>query len=529
MVVKAGGLSRNASFLRSAEWPKGGKVTWIDFYYRKDWLLTEQPEVLLELLALAEWRLDDPNDADPRYLQLAKAVREAVDRGAIPHGSLLPPERALADRLSISRTTVANAYNSLRDWRYAERRQGSGTWIVSPHRAELPGTSTTHREQSSSVTSDYIDLTMAAPSGPPDFSHILDSLSEGWQVDAERYGHGYNPEGLLELRTSIAQRFESHGVPTSEKQVLITTGAQQAISLISSLVLGPGQVVVVESPTYFGALDVFRRSGAELRPIEIDHEYRVSGDQFVSAIIDRPRLVYLVPTFQHPTGTVMPDPIRRSVVNAAVEAGVIVVDDRALADLRLTDTSSPPPLAAYDEPGDTVLSIGTMSKVFWAGLRVGWVRGPEAIIKELAAQKAVADLGTSILDQVISNRLLAGIDGFLKIRHDQLVQRLDALTCAIEEQLPTWSWQRPEGGLSLWVQIPEGTASDYVPFAHREGVGLIAGSYFAADENHSTNALRLPLILDTHDLDVSVHRLASAWDTYLGHLHKRKGVNQFVV
>lgn len=494
----------------------------------KDWLLLDTHKMTLDDLAFAEWQFDASPDAEPRYVQLAKTVRDAVDRGTIPDKSLLPPERSLADRLSISRTTVANAYNTLRDWRYAERRQGAGTWIRSPHRLELPGRSTTRHRQSP-LTSNYIDLTMAAPIAPPDLSEVLEEVSTTWRDVAARYGHGYNPEGLLELRSSIAQTFENIGVPTSENQILITTGAQQAISLISSLLVQPGQTVVVESPTYFGALDVFRRSGAELRPVGLTDEYHSTAEEFESVVDEGPRLVYLVPTFQHPTGTVMPDSIRRAIVEAARRTKAIVVDDRALADLRLVEGTSPPPLAAYDESEDTVLSVGTMSKVFWAGLRVGWIRGSESIIKDLAAQKAVADLGTPVLDQLVSNSLLAGLEGFVKTRRDQLVERLDALTSSLRVNLPSWSWRQPEGGVSLWVQIPEGSASDYVPFAHREGVGLIPGSYFTADEQHSEQALRLPLALDEQDLDVAVQRLARAWDAYGGHLHKRKEVNQFVV
>lgn len=466
--------------------------------------------------ALGDWTAG----AGSLYQLLAAAVHAAVDRGDIPRGTWLPAERVLAKRLSVSRGTVVAAYQLLRDAGVVERRQGAGTRVIvgdvgSPVIREVAAGVRARRLTSRFFRRDghVIDLGV---------SLLADSVAlpaSAFEVDLTRMtrladGHGYHPLGLPALRRRLAELHTGEGLPTDPAQIVVTLGAQQAIALTARLLVRPGDVVAVESPTYPGAIDAFSRAGARFATIATDSGGARPAD--MARVIEHaePRLVYLIPTAHNPTGTILPDHRRNEVAQLAEESGTWLIEDESLA--RLTfDRPAPAPVATYSRTGG-VITIGSMSKLFWGGLRLGWIRAPEPVAARLGRLKAAEDLGNCSVSQVITLDLIDQIDDIVTSRRKLLADRCSLLCERISSEMPDWTFRLPQGGLSLWVRLPAGTADDFAATALDFGVGVLPGSAASADETHLDH-FRLSFA-DTPDrLEVAIARLADAWSAHHGH------------
>jgi DNA-binding transcriptional MocR family regulator len=189
----------------------------------------------------------------------------------------------------------------------------------------------------------------------------------------------------------------------------------------------------------------------------------------------------------------------------------VVVEDNALADLALT-CNPPRPIAAFSN-SCAILTLGSMSKLFWGGLRVGWVRAAPQVIAQLTRMKVTQDLGSSVASQALSVRLLANVDNVKAFRRKQATLRLEVLTRLLSELLPSWTWRRPAGGLSLWIRLPYGRADHFAQVAARHGVVIIPGSTASTSSNHD-DCIRLPFVRDPEVLTDGVQRLAEAWEAY---------------
>ena len=222
-----------------------------------------------------------------------------------------------------------------------------------------------------------------------------------------------------------------------------------------------------------------------------------------------PALVYLVPTFHNPTGTVLPESGRREVARLAEETGVPVVEDESLADLSF-GTEAPPPIAAFSARA-SVFTVGSMSKLFWGGLRVGWVRGPRALIARLTRFKVAADLGGSVVSQALAARLLPRRDDVARRRRLESSARLEHLSALLQERLPEWAFARPQGGLTLWVRLPFPVAEELARVALRHGVSIVPGPVHSVSGGCHDH-LRLPFVLDADVAAEGVTRLARAWE-----------------
>lgn len=450
----------------------------------------------------------------PLYSRLAAAFVQAIEQFDIPPGTRLPAERNLAALLGVSRATVTQAYEALREGGWVQSRRGSGTWVGSPAQAGAAAPAGPRPLSSGHFFSRMVDSGAKAP-----INLAMAALADSEEIF--RHGtilsledlvgvpnHGYAPLGYGVLRQMVAGIYAGSGVPTMPEEVLITSGAQQAISLLAGHYIQRGDAVVVESPTYAGAIDAFSRAGARLIPVPVSGN-GVRLDLLAEAIASaKPRLVYLMPTFQNPTGSVMPEEARIEIARLADRSQVPFVEDNTLAEISF-GSPTPPPLAHYAR-GGTVLSIGSMSKLYWAGLRVGWVRAPEALITRLGQHKAAADLGSSLVSQVIACRLLPDHADVRARRGDLLKARLDALEDLLRERIPEWRWQRPEGGLSLWVRIPSTDAHAFADQAIRHGVAITPGSSLSPDDDHQ-DYIRINFVVDVDLLGTAVQRLEEAW------------------
>jgi DNA-binding transcriptional MocR family regulator len=449
--------------------------------------------------------------------KLARALMEVIRHGEIAPGVRLPSERALAAALTISRTTVVAAYDALRELGWLESRAGSGTWVCVRSAAVAAARHSAHDSVLAASPllglldqrgdNDIVELALGTPFPLPEMP------AERFVLPATEHAamlqdRGYYPFGLPPLRAAIAAEFGKVGLPTRRDQVLVTNGAQHALMLCAMLCLQRGDTALLEDPAYFGAIDACRAVGARLATVPVG-----PGGAAPSAIRGRiaatgARLVYLTTTFQNPTGGVMPLAARKDMARVVADFGVTVVDDRTMADLVLEGTP-PPPLAAFsgEQP---VLTIGSLSKLLWPGLRVGWIRGPEPLIQRLARLKSAMDLGSPITTQAVAVKLFERLDEVRVLRRQQLKPRRDFLVERLRDRLSEWTFRVPSGGLFLWVKLPAGDAREFAQFAARHGVVVLPGSTLSADESH-TAYLRLPFLADVDTLARGVDRLARAW------------------
>jgi DNA-binding transcriptional MocR family regulator len=453
---------------------------------------------------LAGWR-----GAGPEYQALARSVRGLLLDGRLPLQLRLPAERELATALDSSRTTVSAAYRTLREGGYLVSRRGAGSWTALPagHRLTPSGQLTPHSD------AELLDLSFAAPAAP---AALGDAVSEAAD-ELARYavGPGYFPMGITPLRETVAEWYTSRGVATSAAQVVITSGAQQAYHLALRLLTTPGETVLLESPTYPNAPEAARSERLRVASYGLGPD-GFDGELLTDALRQvRPKVAYLTVDFHNPTGHVMSDDTRGRLVAAAQNAGSTVIVDETFVELNFADQPLPPPVAAYDRYG-RVLSLGSMSKAFWGGLRVGWVRGPASLMARLAASRSATDLGSPVLEQLIAVNLLNRRDQVLPERRRTLGAARDFLAGALREKLPPWRFRVPAGGVGLWLELDAPVSSALVRAAEAHGLRLAPGPRFGVD-GVLEQYLRVPFTLPHADLATAVDRLVAARDTVDAH------------
>jgi DNA-binding transcriptional MocR family regulator len=439
----------------------------------------------------------------PGYVSLAAALRGLILDGRLPLAARLPAERELAAGLGLSRTTTTAAYRLLRQDGYAESRRGAGTFAALPigGGGPLPAWA-----PAPAGRAPLIDLTVAAPPAPRELLATAAEEAVG-QLPLHLRSHGYDVFGLGRLRDAIAERYARRGLPTSADQILITSGAQGAISLLAQVLLAPGAVALVESPTYPNALDAFRAAGARLVTVPVsDHGWEL--DLLESGFRQTlPRLAYLIPDFHNPTGHRMPSRLRAAVAGAARTVDAFVVADESFLGLHLDDGGGDAePLAAHDP--ERVVSVGSLSKAVWGGLRVGWIRAETSLVQRLAAARPALDLTSPILEQLIALQLVDRLDDLLADRRRAFARQLDALIAALEAELPAWRFRRPDGGLSLWVEL-DASSTALARAAEAEDVRIAPGPRFGTGGTLE-RYLRLPFVLPETELVEAVRRLARA-------------------
>lgn len=446
-----------------------------------------------------------PSGTSAGYRRLAGAISALILDGRIAVRVRLPAERELATALNTSRPTVTAAYDLLRESGYAHSRRGSGTWTALPEGRTPSGVTRTI-----TLPDSAIDLARAAPGLPEKtLADALDQIAPRLAQHART--PGYHPYGLPEMRAAVADHFTRRGLATLPEQILVTSGAQHALTLVLGLLSGPGDRVMVENPSYPNALDAMRR--ARLRPVPVpvtDTGWDiVTTESTLREAV--PRLAYLIPDFHNPTGLLMPERERVRVLRAAARSGTWLVVDETLAELAL-DVPAPAPFASHAPPGGAgqVITIGSMSKTFWGGLRVGWLRAPSGVVTELAAQRIANDLGGSVLDQLLALALLDRAPELFPSRLAETRERRAALVAALAEYVPQWSWKVPPGGLSLWVDLGEPIASALTRRALDHGVRVEGGGQFAAAPGVFEQRLRIPYTQPPERLREAVQRMATA-------------------
>ncbi|MBA3678050.1 MAG: PLP-dependent aminotransferase family protein [Sphingosinicella sp.] len=450
---------------------------------------------------LGEWRA--VNGRTPAHRQLNDILRLLILDGRLPLGARLPGERKFGDVLGLSRTTVSAAYAALRAEGYLSSRHGSGSFTCLPQgpwsRApvQLDGEGEPGHLEFSVATLPATEHVHAA------YAAALAALP------AHLPGSGYGAYGLPELRAVIADRYERRGVPTSPEQIFVTQGAQHGFALMLGLMARPGDRIAVDHPTYALALDAIQRASCKAAPMPLSDagwDPEAMEDVFRRS---EPKMAYLQADFHNPTGQLMTDEVREAIIRVAARTKTLLVVDETMADLWL-DHAPPPPLAGFDS-SDRVVTLGSTSKTFWGGLRIGWVRAGAQIVAGLARVRASMDLGTPILEQLAGSFLLAHPDSILDPRREALRRRRDHLLRIVAYLLPDWRLSRPAGGLAVWAELPAPRSTILAAAAQARGLRIAPGTRFGVDGAFE-RFVRLPFSLPEDKLTQAMHRLTSAWN-----------------
>jgi DNA-binding transcriptional MocR family regulator len=428
--------------------------------------------------------------------RLAASLRSLVLEGRLAVESRLPAERALAAALGVSRATVTGAYDQLREQGYVASRQGAGSWVTLP---------AGHRPAPSDaiVGGTGLDLRISAMPAPAVLADVFQAAAQ--ELTHWLDHHGYDPLGLPPLREAIAARFRRRGLPTRPEQILVTNGALHALDLTIRATLPRGRRALVELPSYPVALDALRAAGARLAPVPMSEQGWDVGALEASVRNQPPLLAYLIPDFHNPTGRLMDVTTRERVMRTLRGAGTTTVIDETFAELNLDGVAMPPAAAAFG--GERTITLGSLSKSVWGGLRVGWVRADPAVIHRLASARAAIDLASPLFEQIVAIHTLERLDDILLERREVIRLRRAALARALDEFLPEWNYTLPAGGLFIWARLPEPISTSLALEASRRDLQLTPGPRFAAAgvlEHH----LRLPFTLAPEQLERAVRILA---------------------
>ena len=292
-------------------------------------------------------------------------------------------------------------------------------------------------------------------------------------------------EGNPSLRSAIAERLSARGLPTEADDLLITSGSQQALTLLATVLVEPGDRVLVEEPSYLAALQCFALAGAVTVPVPCDEDGLDPEALVALACKHRPKLLYTIPTFHNPTGRTLPLERRRLVSEVAARTGLWIVEDDPYGELRYRGEAVPA-IASLPEARDRTLALSTLSKIAAPGLRLGWVRAPKQLLRPLVIAKQAADLHSSTVDQAAAARWLTmtDLDAHVAGLRAAYGARRDALLAGLRDALPPGSiHNRPDGGMFVWARLPDHwDATELLPRALEHGVAYVPGAPFFSGE-----------------------------------------------
>ena len=475
----------------------------------------------------------DPNSSIPLYRQIENWLRNNILNGSLQPGTRLPATRGLSEKLGVSRITIKNAYAALEADGLILTHEGSGTFVAPPLPAQEQSAASDDLVwplwQTESVFHPSVEeeLFPARPSAVDliSFTGVGDSLlspvkdfARTIQDVLRRDGnaaleYGSFDNGWFPLRRTVVRVLASQGFQARPEDVLITSGSQQALALICQVLLKPGDVVLVEKPTYNLALDLFRTFGLKIMGIPID-ENGMQVDLLEPLLQQvHPRLIYTIPNFQNPGGVCMSLPRRRQLLDLAGRYNVPILEDDFAGDLRFEGRYLPA-IKSLDA-GGRVIYAGTFSKMLMPGLRVGYLIANGPIYERLVQQKRVSDLTTSPLMQravhqyVTVGRYQTHLRRSARLYH----ARRDAMCAALRQFLPRAEFNLPHGGLFLWLKLPEGIpSSELLAFALDAGVEFTPGRAFFSNPAEGERYLRLNFASRTEEeIEKGIQRLGEAF------------------
>ncbi len=473
----------------------------------------------------------DYQSSVPIYRQIETYLREGILSGRLTPDTRLPASRKLAQDLAISRITVENAYAELKADGLITAVSGSGTYVLpicSTSEPDLEDSRTSwplwqqslpskggieNRLSSSSQKTNLISF--ANGNGDPhlfpisDFRHSLQTVIRRDGITALEYG---DTQGFIRLRKTITSILASQGLLTGPGQILITSGSQQALGLVCQLLLKSGDVILVENPTYGGALNLFRTMGLSIIGIPMDEDGMLIEKLEELLQQFHPKLIYTMPNFQNPTGICMDSWRRRQLLSLADRYNVPLLEDDFVGDLRY-DGRTQPALKSLD-PGGRVIYTSTFSKMLLPGLRVGFLVAEGPVYEKLVNQKKIHDLATSNLMQRALEDYISIGRYQSHLRRSCLVyrKRRDVMLQAVKSHLPAATVNSPQGGLFIWLRLPNSvTAEELLALAWTKGVSFTPGNMFFPNQADGQYYLRLNFASHSEEvIEEGIKRLGEA-------------------
>jgi GntR family transcriptional regulator/MocR family aminotransferase len=479
----------------------------------------------------------DRESVVPLYQQIGNHLRQGILSGSLIPGTRLPACRQLARDLEVNRITVEHAYSELEADGLVFSRVGSGTYVLAPtsilplpkSSREAPWPLWQQNLQAGRSISRIAPVEeMLKSAGHPhpinfasgisdtrqfpadEFRKVLQSIMRRDGIEALGYGEraGYGP-----LREDISHILASQGLQTGPENILITAGSQQAITLVLQTLLKPGEVILVESPSYSIAIELFRILGFNIVGVPVD-EQGMQVEKLEKLLQQyHPKLIYTIPNFHNPTGTCLTSTRRRQLIILADLYNVPILEDDFVGDLRYEGRVQPS-LKALD-PGGQVIYISTFSKMLMPGLRVGFLVADGPMYESLLNFKRLSDLATSnLIQRALEAYVTVGrYQAYLHRSCQVFRKRRDAMLLAVDRYLPAGvSFDPPQGGLFLWLHLPGDLSSnELLPLACDQGVAFAPGNGFFPEGSQGEDWMRLNFVSHSvEEIEEGIKRLGSA-------------------
>ncbi|MCY9656471.1 PLP-dependent aminotransferase family protein [Paenibacillus chondroitinus] len=445
----------------------------------------------------------DRNSKKALYEQIADHLEQRISYGEFPPGSFLPSERKLAEQFEVNRSTVISAFAELRSLGIIESRTGSGTqvstskWGATPKHTPnwsrfaeggsfLPNLPFLRRIREALAQNPSL-IDFASPELSADLAPT-DEIATLMSRNAYTSYMGYdNPQGSTLLREALVEFLNNYrSIRTTESSILITSGSQQSLYLITQCLLSPGDAVAIEDPSYCYSLPMFQSAGLRLFRLPVDNHGIEPEDIRALYKKHRIKMVFLNPSYQNPTGTVLSEERRKRLLEIISELGLPVVEDDPYS-LTSYEGSPPLPLKSMDSMG-SILYIGSFSKIAASGLRIGWMVAPRSIVERLADARQQMDFGLSIIPQLVAGQFLQSsyLDPHLERLRIQLQFKRDLLIEALEQELSGLvEYAAPEGGLHFWCKlIPNIPDAKLLEECIKKGIIFVPGSVYGSDSGY---------------------------------------------
>lgn len=438
------------------------------------------------------------------YRQIVKQIEELVLRGELAPGSLLPTERRLAEQLNINRTTVSVAYDELRSKGLIRSIQGSGTRISEDawgmdfrapdwagymsqgiYQPTLPMVRRIWEENRQPENINLARGEMSPELWPTrQLQTIVSHLPPNVQL-----GYG-DPRGEESLRATLTKHLASeNGIQVPANRILITAGSQQGLLLVTQSLLRAGDAVALEKPSYAYSLPLFASAGIRMFPIPVDDDGLVPEEVVTLHRRHKIRMLFITPTYQNPTGTVLTPERRRRLIDICTDLRIPIVEDDAHGSLTLNGSSQrPKPLASLAGADQQVIYLGTLSKTFAPGLRVGWMTGPKSVIDRISGVREQMDFGISGITQAIAEQVLTTSVWEQNIRRlrSKLTERRNIMVAAIRRHFgDRLQFSIPQGSYHIWAKLKQPMRDkELIETGIRHGVVVVPGSVYGADRGY---------------------------------------------
>lgn len=470
----------------------------------------------------------------PLYLQIKNQIQEMIMKDLIPKGMRLPPTRKLSQMLGVNRSTVISSYNELLAEGFVESHVGKGTVVVGKKLtgegiyslspliwSEYFGVSsrTIHnsiiRESANWLSQEDV-ISLASGYSPPeyypmeDFQKIMNRLLEkkSHMILNQSTCQGYFP-----LREILSKKMMLEGISANPNEILIVSGSMQGLYLLAKILLEPGDLVVVEKPTFLGALQIFSELGARIIGVPVDEEgMRVD---ILENIVSRqkPKIIYTLPTYQNPSGAVLSLERRKKLLNLAYKYHIGIIEDDPSS--KFYYENEPPPSLKSLDRSNYVIYLSTFSKLLFPGLRIGWLAASRQVIERITRSRQFIDISSNTLGEYVFSEFLR--ENLLEKHLDELrrlySRKKDVMISALSKYCSSlMKWSKPEGGFYVWCNLNKGLSSrELLRESFYEKVAFIPGGTFFPEEIEGEAWLRLSFTYEKEDLiEEGIKRLSKA-------------------